>query len=115
MRLDDNPIKSTTAKTAVVEIFMAGPIEQAKNYLSSQAAKYGACWSIEPVEFIYTGGRESGFVVRSINYPRFPKVEDELMLESATLAEGLLLDLHQSSCSVVGPNRTLWLSRRGNT
>lgn len=115
MSIEHNPIKSTVAKTCVVEIFMAGPIERAKDYLSERAARDGACWSVEPTEFIYTGGREAGFIVRAINYPRFPTTEDEMMFAATSRAEGLLRHMHQSSCSVVGPTQTVWLSRRGDS
>lgn len=66
-------IQITTAPSYVFEIYMAGDINDAKRKLTQIAAEQGACWSVDPTEFIYSGGRELGFVVRSINYPRFPK------------------------------------------
>ena len=105
-------IKVKTANSAVFEIYMAGDIVDAKRKLTKLAAEQGACWSIEPTEFIYSGGRELGFTVRSINYPRFPKTVDTLEQDAITVATELMLELGQGSCSIVGPETTTWLNRR---
>lgn len=105
-------IKLITADTAVFEIYMAGDINDAKRKLTKLAAEQGACWSVEPTEFMYSGGRELGFIVRTINYPRFPKTIDTLENDAITVAEQLMLELGQGSCSIVGPETTVWLNRR---
>jgi len=105
-------IKATSAITLVYEIYMAGDINDAKRFLAKSAAEQGACWSVEPTEFIYSGGREQGFVVRSINYPRFPKFPDKMEAEALKTAHELMLELGQGSCSIVGPETTTWLNRR---
>lgn len=104
--------KLITADTAVFEIYMAGDIQDAKRKLAQLAATQGAYWSVEPTEFIYSGGRELGFTVRSINYLRFPKTVDTLEKDAITVAEQLMLALGQGSCSIVGPETTTWLNRR---
>lgn len=109
-----NPIVEKSIPSATVTIFIAGSIDQCKLLLAEAAAERGACWSVEPTEFIYTGGREVGCVVRSINYPRFPKSEVDLMEEGLQTARMLLVRMFQGSCSVVGPKETVWLSRRGD-
>jgi hypothetical protein len=108
-----NPITSTSAPTVTVEIYIGGTLERCAEVLAERAAIVGACWSIEPIEFVYSGGRESGVVVRSINYPRFPSDPEALMRDACDLARHLILNLHQSSCSVVGPIETVFFSRRG--
>lgn len=108
-----NPITSTSAPTATVEIYIGGTLERCAEVLAERATIVGACWSVEPVEFIYSGGRETGVVVRSINYPRFPSDQETLMSKACDLARHLIISLHQSSCSVVGPTETVFLSRRG--
>jgi hypothetical protein len=99
-------------ETVVVEIFIGGDINQGKHRLSQLASQNGACWSVEPTEFIYTGGREVGMIVRSINYPRFPSTVDKLMEDAILIAQELMYHLGQGSCSVVGPKETVWLTRR---
>lgn len=105
-------IKTVRAPTLVFEIFMAGDVQDAKRYLAKRAATAGACWSVDATEFVYSGGRELGFVVRSINYPRFPKTVDKLEEDAIVLARELMLELGQGSCSIVGPQETVWLNRR---
>jgi len=105
-------IKIVTAPSLVFEIYMAGDINDAKRFLTKLAAEQGACWSVDPTEFIYSGGRELGFVVRIINYPRFPESVDKLQKSAITLATDLMLSLGQGSCSIVGPKDTIWLNRR---
>jgi hypothetical protein len=79
---------------------------------SDLEALRGACYSCEPTEFIYTGGRETGSVIRLINYPRFPKYPSAITEEALALAESLILGLDQSSCTVQTPAETFWLTRR---
>jgi hypothetical protein len=94
-----------------VEIFIAGDLAAIKHELALQAAADGMCWSVEPTEFIFTGGREVGAVIRKISYARFPSsvADDERMM--LALAERLLFNLGQGSCSVVGPHNSYFLTR----
>ena len=105
-------IKGKTTNSAVFEIYMAGDIADAKRKLTKLAAEQGACWSVDATEFIYSGGREQGFIVRTINYPRFPKTVDTLEQDAISVATELMLELGQGSCSIVGPETTIWLTRR---
>lgn len=105
-------IQVHTAPSCVFEIYMAGNIHDAKRKLTQLAATQGACWSVDKTEFIYSGGREKGFIVRIINYPRFPKSVDSLRQSALELAKELMIELGQGSCSIVGPDKTIWLNRR---
>ena len=105
-------IKEVRAASCVFEIYMAGDINDAKRELAKIASELGACWSVDSTEYIYSGGRELGFVVRTINYPRFPKPISQLEEEAVTTAKKLMKKLGQGSCSVVGPEETVWLTRR---
>jgi hypothetical protein len=105
-------VETYRCETFVFQIFMAGSIDDAKRHLVRIAATEGVCWSVEPTEFIYSGGRELGFVVTSINYPRFPSVYEDLEKSAIQLAHDLMIELGQGSCSVVGPSETVWLTRR---
>jgi len=105
-------IETVTAPSAVFEIYMAGDIHDAKRFLAKRAADSGACWSVDATEFVYSGGREQGFIVRTINYPRFPKSVDTLQEDAINTATMLMMELGQGSCSIVGPDTTVWLNRR---
>lgn len=107
-----NTPTSTIAPTVRVDIYMAGDIEQAKQVCREYCFDVGLCVHVEPVSYIYTGGEEAGFKVGLINYPRFPTVESEVLDKASALADLLMRRLCQHSYSIVGPENTVWVSRR---
>lgn len=102
----------TTAPTIRVEIYIAGDIQQAKQVCREFCMAEGACVTIEPTDYIYTGGEEAGVRIGFINYPRFPTTHDELFNKAGRLAEQLMHRLCQHSYSIVSPENTVWYSRR---
>lgn len=100
------------ADTVRVDIFIAGDIEQAKQVCREWCMEVGACVTVEPVSYIYTGGEESGVRIGFINYPRFPSSSVSIIGRASLLAELLMVRLCQHSYSIVGPNSTTWASRR---
>lgn len=103
---------SKKCQTINLTIFMAGDIAQAKQACREYCFKVGLCVTVEPVDFIYTGGEESGFRVGLINYPRFPTTELQLGDRARELAQLLMERLCQHSYSISGPSETVWFSRR---
>jgi hypothetical protein len=112
MALNDNRVRVEEAPSIVFEVFICGDINQAKHFLTQMAADTGMCVSVDETEYVYTGGREKGMVVRIINYPRFPSTEHELEEFAHNVALSLMGYLGQQSCSVIGPRKTTWFSRR---
>lgn len=102
----------TTAPTIRFDIFMAGGLAQAKQICREYCFEVGLCITIEPLNFIYTGGEEAGFRIGLINYPRFPTDRAALETIAQGLADLLMKRLCQHSYSIVGPEQTLWFSRR---
>ena len=101
-----------TAPTIRYDVFIAGDLEQAKQLCREYVFDVGLCVTVEPVTYIYTGGEESGVRIGLINYPRFPTDAEELFAKASVLAEHLMHRLCQHSYSVVGPDETVWFSRR---
>jgi hypothetical protein len=101
-----------TATTIRFDIFIAGDYAIAKQVCREWCLRVGACVTVEPVDYIYTGGEEKGVRVGLINYPRFPTTHDALMEKTRSLASELMDRLCQLSYSIVGPNETEWMSRR---
>lgn len=95
-----------------VEVHMAGDINAAALFLQQEAARKGMCVTLAPQTFIYSGGREEGFRVGLINYPRFPKTPDELFNEARMIGLWLRAHLGQTSFSIVTPRETTWISTR---
>lgn len=95
-----------------VDIHMAGDINAASLLIQRYAAVTGLCVTIQPQSFIYTGGREEGFKVGFINYPRFPREPGDIVAQAGELARRLMSELGQHSYSIVTPTETIWHSRR---
>ncbi len=104
-------ISRTEAATYVADIFIAGD-EGAARQACQEFVLQGLCVNFTGCEYIFTGGRESGVRVGLINYPRFPKPPEEIFATALRLAEFLIDRLHQSSATVVGGDRSVFLSRR---
>ena len=104
-------MKQIKCPSFTAEIYMAGDYTLAKQVVREYCLT-GFCVSLEKVDYIYTMGGESGFVARVINYPRFPRSPDEIKEKALELAEKLVIDLHQGSCSVVFSDETVFISRR---
>lgn len=103
---------TSTSDTLQFDIYMAGDIRQAKQVCREYCFEVGLCVHVEPVDFIYTGGEESGFKIGIINYPRFPTSADVLYATAATLGTRLMEHLCQHSFCIIGPEKTTWFSRR---
>ncbi|TIN83067.1 hypothetical protein [Mesorhizobium sp.] len=101
-----------SAPTVRYEILIAGDIGQARQVCREWCMEAGACVTVEPVDYIYTGGEEAGIRVGFINYPRFPADDGSIGRRAADLARILMVRLCQQSYSIVGPNETVWYSRR---
>lgn len=96
-----------------VAIHMAGDIALAGQIIQRHAIDFPMCVTLAPQSFLYTGGREEGFVVGFINYPRFPVGTCEEIVDRARgLAGKLAIELGQHSFCIVTPVDTIWISRR---
>ena len=91
---------------------MSGPIDVARQILRAECLREGLCVTIEPTNFIYTGGEEVGFVVGLLNYPRFPMSAAALLRRGRGIMAALLRGTHQHSGLLVTENKTEWVSRR---
>lgn len=99
------------ATTYTAAIYVAGPPADAER-ICREFVLRGLCVTVEPVEFIYTGGQERGVRVGLINYPRFPADPAAIFATAEELALALIEGLHQHSASIVATDKTVWMSRR---
>jgi len=98
--------------TIKIEIYIAGDLDQARNICKEWCMEVGACVTVDPTEYIYTGGAETGVRIGLINYPRFPTTYEELLSKAEQLSDRLMRGLFQHSYSIVTPSETIWFSRR---
>lgn len=95
-----------------VRIWIAGDYQDAMRCVRAFCANEGACFAVQPVEYVYTGGQEAGVCVTLINYVRFPSTAEALDNKARRLAADLCRDLFQQSYSIEGPHTTEWVSHR---
>lgn len=105
-------MKTITAPTNVIRLYLSGPIEVAKQVLREECMREGLCITVEPTTFIYTGGEEAGYVVGLLNYPRFPSDPNKLADRALAIATLLMERTFQHSALIVAPDETNWLTSR---
>lgn len=105
-------MKTETCATTWARIYIAGPIDVAKQIIRAECMEAGLCVTVEPTLFIYTGGEEAGYVVGLNEYPRFPMGAPKLRGRARDLALLLLDGTHQHSVMVQSPDETVWYTKR---
>lgn len=105
-------MKTAESETFAISLYLSGPIEAAKQILRAECLREGLCVTIEPTQFIYTGGEEAGYRVGLLNYPRFPTTLAALRERSEAILHLLLEGTHQHSGLLVAPDTSLWLTKR---
>lgn len=108
-------IKTVSVKSYQVTVFIAGELRLAKMACRRFCDEMGECVTVEPTDYIYTGGQESGVRIGFINYGRFPRSRKVIFSQARALARWLLLALEQESVSIVASDKTEWLSTREET
>lgn len=103
--------KELKAPTWYANIWIAGDYAQAVGACRAFCWE-GCCVTVTPCAYVYTGGMEDGVCVRLINYPRFPKSEEELESQARRCAEHLMTALCQWSYCIETPKTTTWASIR---
>ena len=95
-------------------IHMAGDIEQAEHFLRKHVTHVNRnCVQLIPARYIYTGGMETGFIARLINYPRFEKEPNQIATEAKQIGAALAAHLSQVSFSIETPVRTGYYQLEG--
>lgn len=99
--------------TRIVELFMAGDVEHAKQIVRRFCMDRPCCVTVAPTAYIYRGGEEAGFVVAFRNYPRFPTDHYTIRQAAADLGEALRAELGQDSYMAVDHSgQTTWSTTR---
>lgn len=100
-------------QTRIVEVFMAGDIEHAKQLIRRYCAESPCCVTVTPTTYIYRGGEEAGFVVGVRNYPRFPADSYTLRERASEIGELLRDAMGQDSYMVADHSgQTTWRTVR---
>ncbi len=93
-----------------VSIFIGGDEATAKQVCREYCTEVGLCVTVEPINYIYSYGEESGVKIGLINYPRFPDTEEGIFGKAESLSHLLLEMLCQRSFTIMTPDKTIWHS-----
>lgn len=99
-----------TCDAYYANIWIAGDYDTARAVCRTFCER-GMCVSVLRVVYIYTGGEESGMLIRLMNYARFPKSSEEIYSLAVELAELLCSALCQTSYTVETPDSSCYSSR----
>lgn len=99
--------------TYQINIYLAGNYDDAIRACKKFCSGVGLCVTVERCEYVYTGGSESGVRIGLLNYPKFPKEQEDILNTARKLSSFLLLELYQDSVLIVAPDMTEWISSRG--
>ncbi len=108
---EDRGLKVEECDAYWVKIYIAGDINTAKHVISSFVDSNGLCVTVDPTTYVYSGGRQEGYVVGLINYARFPADKMDIWATAVSLATFLMDSTYQDSCSIMNPKSCMRLSR----
>lgn len=84
--------------------------DESRDKIQAYVDAVGLCVTHTRTEFIYVNGKEPGFIVGLINYPRFPSSPESIKAHALAIAEMLMKACKQMKVSVVMPTETIMLS-----
>ena len=93
-------------------IFVAGGLEASTKVCQDFCMKVGLCVTIEPTNYVYTGGSEIGVRVGLIHYAPFPDSKDNIFNKARELGKLLAEENSQWSYTVLTPEVSAFFSRR---
>lgn len=93
-----------------VKIYIAGCYSIIKQACHDFVKEQPLCINLKRVEYIYTGGEESGVVIEIINYARFPKTEAEINNTALSLGNFIKDKANQKSFSIVTPTKSTYIN-----
>lgn len=82
------------------------------NICEEYCNKVGLCVTITPTMFVYKNGAEPGFIIRLINYPRFPEEPHALLEKAQNLAIKLKEVAKQKRVSIITPLDTILIGEK---
>jgi hypothetical protein len=113
-------MRKTKVKTYTATIYVGRklhggtvqPLSWGRKICQAYVDAVGLCVTFASTDFLYTNGKEPGFVVGLINYPRFPSSPNIIRGHALELAAQLLKTYTQYKVTVVFPDSTIMLSNK---
>ena len=82
-----------------------------KDICQEYCDEVGFCVTFTTTQFFYTEGNEPGAIIGCINYPRFPRPNEENRERAIELAKRLMKAANQYRVSIVMPDETVMLEK----
>lgn len=96
------PLTRLEGERYLAVVYIAGDYRMGIEAIKTWCDEHLDCWSVEPVDYVFTDGHETGLKATRIHYPRFPDETPEQIQERAEeLAEYLLQALHHGGAAEV--------------
>ena len=86
-------------------------LDDAREIIDAWIEEVKDCVTLTPTEYRYVDGMEPGFIVGWIQYPRFPRDEEEIKNRAIDLAERLMEGLEQNRVTVTTPKESIMLEQ----
>ena len=81
-------------------------LDEVKQICQQYCNKVGLGLTITSTNFIYVDGQEEGCIIGLINYPRFPRTENEIFGHAEELAKIFIDKFKQERISIVCSDKT---------
>lgn len=105
-------VREKSVVRIVVQVYIGGSYAAAVEACREFVNLTPLCVSVQPTDFVFTHGMESGVCVTLVNYPRFPTNKRSLNGLGRRLGLYLMKRLHQGSFLMHDGVRATWFDRR---
>lgn len=115
MKHQNYDVKEWTAETEdgwEALVYVGGDVGAGEMVCREICFPKGLCVTVMPCKYIFAGGTENGMRVGLIQYPKFPKSRDAILLQAINVGIKIAEANYQWSFSVVTPEQNIWFSRR---
>jgi hypothetical protein len=104
-------VKTKITKSFWANIYMAANLESAEQ-VCREFCLSGMCVTVTRTNYIYTKGEESGVVVGLLNYPRFPRSDEQIITAAKDLGNMLMERCCQGSYLIQTPKEAIFITSR---
>lgn len=108
-------VQINEVETFYANIHVAGDYDVARSACREIAYGFGFCFQLHKVDYVYSGGEESGLLIRVINYPRFPRTPEEITKLTVEFAKIIADKLCQKSFTVETKTDTMYFESDKHT
>jgi len=84
-------------------------INEVRKIIQEHCNVEGDCVTMTLTEFFYKDGWENGVIIGWINYPRFPREKETMIVIAKKVGEKLMKELKQNRVTITTPTNSIML------